>query len=204
MSSLTDSDQKGSPRESQVHIASDSEVQNVIDFLSNSVYSPDPHTEGEPGERGERPDYPSTGYSKDGYPSSFGKGSHSGRGERVPTSDNSSSGSSGIGMEGPFRDGGRDPLRSRSTSLSPVGLDSERNPDNQQNGVGSVDSGINIQSQQQSRHRSHDRSYDLGRMSQDESELHMQERVKKRKSKEVLDFSQGFGPIINPGGSNDR
>ncbi|XP_064399023.1 uncharacterized protein LOC135345540 isoform X2 [Halichondria panicea] len=172
----------------QVHIASDTEVQNVIDFLSNSVYSPDPQHSAEVETAGERSERASGGYPTAG----------SYRGERAPptSSDNSSSGSSGIGTEGQFREG-RDPVRSRSTSMSPVGpADVERN------GLGSTDSGINVTAQQ-SRHRSRDRSYDVGgRISKDEAEA--QERSKKRKSKEVLDFSGGFGPITNPVVGGDR
>ncbi len=177
-----------------MHIASDTEMQNVIDFLSNSPYPPDSLSgDRDTGEHGER----SSGYptGRDGYPKSY-------RGDRVapPTnSDNSSSGSSGIGVEGAFREsGGREQIRSRSTSMSPDALDTERNVDGKRNGLGSTDSGISVPSQQQSRHRSRDRSYDLGRLSTDEAEL--QERLKKRKSKEVLDFSGGFGPITNPVG----
>ncbi len=171
-----------------VHIASDSEVQSVIDFLSNSVYSSDTQLHSAEGETvGERP--------SGGYPTS-GSGY---RGEHAPppNNDNSSSGSSGIGTEGQQYRDGRDPIRSRSTSMSPVGpADVERN------GLGSTDSGINVTAQR-SRHRSRDRSYDVaGRISKDEADA--QERSKKRKSKEVLDFSGGFGPITNPVGGGDR
>ncbi len=193
----------GSGEASQVHIASERQVQSVIDFLSNSVYSSDTLSrEGDSGERG-------GDRSSGGYPTSGGDGGGGGyptsyRGDRgaPPTSsDNSSSGSSGIGIEGgaSFRENsGREAMRSRSTSMSPDVPDGERNVEGKRNGLGSTDSGINVPPQ----HRSHDRSYDLGRIPTDEAEL--QERSKKRKSKEVLDFSGGFGPITNPVGVGER
>lgn len=210
----------------EVHIASDTEVQNVIEFLSRSRFSPDnPHHEAGDGERGDRQDFPSD-YAGS-YLGELGMArdrevgvarDHMTRNERVPPhSDNSSSGSSGVGMEGPFRGGGHHALRSRSTSMSPVGVESERNAELKRSGLGSVDSGINLQPQPSTGHRprgmpdmsSHDmdqRSYDLNRMSQeDEAELMQQEREMriqkemKRKSQEVSipDFSKGFGPLIH-------
>lgn len=172
----------------QVHLASDSEVQNVIDFLSHPLIPPDPLTDEQlTGKRGDM---------ALGYPSSNGTYGAGYRNERLqPTSDNSSSGSSGIGMEGPYLENGREQLRSRSMSMSPVGGEVERNVDGKQNGLGSTDSGINVLTQQ-SKHRSHDL-----RMTQNNPET--QERAK-RKSKEMLDFSGGFGPITNTSGGGDR
>ena len=212
-----------------VHIASDSELQNVIEFLSKSRAEGgnfenhpqyDPSTGGG-NHRGDRNSegypYPSfSSYNSPGYRDqwsrevgggvpSVGSGVRGDSHDRNPTqnSDNSSSGSSGIGMDDPYGRARHDAHRSRSSSMSPGPEIDPRGggagrlrseADNEQivylgskfKDVGSMDSGIHV-------HGSLVRK--KGRQLSDSGEV--RERDNKRQSQEIpLDFSKGFGPLI--------
>lgn len=195
-----------------VHIASESEVQKVIDFLSHSRDFPPE------GGNFENPQYnPSTGGGNlqgdrddGGYPyPSFGGFNSSGYRDQWPRDvgggdpgvgvrdhdrnpnqgSDSSSGSSGIGMEDPYGRVRHDAHRSRSSSMSP-GPES----DVRGNGVGvrmrtdmgSMDSGIHVHG---SSLRRKSRQHNDG--------IEGREREHQRQSQEIpLDFSKGFGPLI--------
>lgn len=212
----------------EVHIASDSEVQSVIEFLSRTRYSPD-HPPGEGEEPRYRQDFPS-GYPNNGYLESFHgevglshdremgvAHDHMTRTDHAPPhGDNAGSGSSGTGMENNFRGSSHHSLKSRSTSRSPVRVDSERTAEIKRSGMESGESGLNLQPQPPPSHRQRDaRSHDRNRISQEdgvelmhlEREMRIQKEMK-RKSQEVSlpDFSKGFGPLIpnDPHQSNSR
>ena len=179
----------------KVCIASDSEVQSVIEFLSRSKsfessinYTTEGRDQGNQQVNGEYP-YSSRNYNKlPDYLSSEREWGHSGdlekNKEHAPAQSDSSSGSSGVGMDNVAHD----LINSRSASLSPgmereegkaEGLDNDKKYYSLKD---SFDSGINLRTRSQKKKQVWDHP----------------DRESTRKSKEFsLDFTKGFGPLIS-------
>lgn len=159
-------------------IASDQQVQYAIAILDQSSTSSSGERErghsNYPYTRGASDYKDSRGFlngSKDwGQPSKAPEKSH----ERTPAahSDNSSSGSSGVGMDDSYNHMSHDPMSSRSTSMSP-GMDGKEHVDGSGKGEGhdeeenrhynpkgSIDSGINLHGQR-SKKKSWERDQNL-------------------------------------------
>ena len=200
----------------QVSIASESQVQDVIEFLSRRFPSSEsPYREYD--------DFDRHGEGKFSYPPRYPPREYSGygvggRGERQPQSDNSSSGSSGI--DDPYSRGEQympDALRSGSTSAASYHSD-HRNPSEGEMGhsqgeggvervdgsstkphlgskasLASIDSGIHLHGGGKMTER--ERTHHGSDLPDTRTEWELSE---KRKSQELpFDFGKGFGPLIS-------
>lgn len=175
-----------------IHVASDAEMQTVIEFLSNSQTGFD-ESEADGGNHfsSEPYEYQEAGYFA-GSQREWGQRRKAQSKSHPPPSDNSSSGSSGVGMEDGYN---MSHMRSRSTSMSP-GMDGKEfdghsgrskegghDDSSYHNMKGSPDSGINIHSRP-GKKKGWDREPG-------------DENVKGSHSQDLpIDLSKGLGPLI--------